>query len=190
MNRQEALAIVHEFIKNENLFRHMLAVEAALRFYAKKFGEDEELWGNVGLLHDFDWEIHPDLERHPQAGAPILRERNVPEEIIHGVLSHADHTGVARGNRMEQALFACDELTGLITAVALVRPSRSLADLTASSVKKKWKDRAFAAGANREEMERGAKELGVDLWEHVANVIQAMQPIAADLGLQGNLPAA
>jgi putative nucleotidyltransferase with HDIG domain len=189
MKREEALAIVREYIKNENLVRHMLAVEAAMRFYAAQFGEDEELWGNVGLLHDFDWEIHPDLDRHPQAGAPILRERNVPEEIIHGVLSHADHTGVARENRMEKALFACDELTGLITAVALVRPSRSLADLTASSVKKKWKDRAFAAGANREEIERGASEFGVDLWEHVGNVIRAMQPIAADLGLQGNPPA-
>jgi putative nucleotidyltransferase with HDIG domain len=190
MHRDEALAIVHEFIKNENLVRHMLAVEAAMRFYAKTFGEDEELWGNAGLLHDFDWEIHPDLERHPQAGAPILRERGVPEELVHAALSHADHTGVARENRMEKTLFACDELTGLITAVALVRPSRSLADLTAKSVKKKWKDRAFAAGANREEIERGARELGVELWEHVDNVIRAMQPVAAELGLQGNPPSA
>ncbi|MBN1439856.1 MAG: HDIG domain-containing protein [Anaerolineales bacterium] len=191
MNRSEALSIVREFIKNENLFRHMLAVEAAMRFYARKFGEDEELWGAAGLLHDFDWEIHPDLERHPMAGAPILRQRGVPEEIIHAVLSHADHTGVARENRMERALFACDELTGLITAVALVRPSRSLLDLTAKSVKKKWKDRAFAAGANREEIERGTAEFGVELWEHVENVIQAMRPIAAELGLQGNAaPAA
>jgi putative nucleotidyltransferase with HDIG domain len=189
MQRDEALAIVREYIKNENLIRHMLAVEAAMRFYAKRFGEDEELWGNVGLLHDFDWEIHPDLERHPTAGAPILRERNVPEEIVHAVLSHADHTGIARENRMEKALFACDELTGLIVAVALVRPSRSLADLTAKSVKKKWKDRSFAAGANREEIERGAQEFGVELWEHVDNVIQAMRPIAAELGLQGNPPA-
>jgi putative nucleotidyltransferase with HDIG domain len=187
MNRSEALAIVHEYIKNENLVRHMLAVEAAMRFYAAKFGEDAELWGAVGLLHDFDWEIHPDLSRHPQAGAAILRERSVPEVIIRAVLSHADHTGVARESRMEKALFACDELTGLITAVALVRPSRSLADLKASSVKKKWKDRAFAAGANREEIERGAQELGVELWEHVENVIRAMQPIAAELGLQGNV---
>lgn len=186
MKREEALAIVHEFIKNENLVRHMLSVEAAMRFYARKYGEDEELWSVVGLLHDFDWEIHPDLESHPQAGAPILRQRNVPEVIIRGVLSHADHTGVPRESRMEKALFACDEVTGLITAVALVRPSRSLADLKASSVKKKWKDRAFAAGANREEIERGARELGVDLWDHVENVIQAMQPIAAELGLQGN----
>jgi putative nucleotidyltransferase with HDIG domain len=186
MKREEALAIIHEFIKNENLVRHMLAVEAAMRFYAVKYGEDEELWGVVGLLHDFDWEIHPDLDRHPQAGAAILRQRGVPEEIIRAVLSHADHTGVPRESRMEKALFACDELTGLITAVALVRPSRSLADLTASSVKKKWKDKAFAAGAKREEIERGANELGVELWEHVENVIRAMQPVAAELGLQGN----
>ena len=188
MHREEALVIVHEFVKNENLVRHMLAVEAAMRFYAKKFGEDEELWSVVGLLHDFDWEIHPDLERHPQAGAAILRERRVPEEIIHAVLSHADHTGVGRANRMEKALFACDELTGLITAVALVRPSRSLADLKASSVKKKWKDRAFAAGANREEIERGAAEFGVELWEHVDNVILAMRTIAVELDLVGSPP--
>ena len=188
MKREEALAIVREFIKSENLVRHMLAVEAAMRFYARKLGEDEDLWGNVGLLHDFDWEIHPDLESHPQAGAPLLRERNVPEEIVHAVLAHADHTGVPRETRMEKALFACDELTGLIIAVALVRPSRSLADLKAKSVKKKWKDRSFAAGANREEIERGAGEFGVELWEHVDNVIQAMRPIAADLGLEGNPP--
>jgi putative nucleotidyltransferase with HDIG domain len=185
MKREEALAIVREFIRNENLLRHMLAVEAAMRFYARKLGEDEDLWGNAGLLHDFDWEIHPDLERHPQAGAPLLRERNVPEEIVHAVLAHADHTGVPRETRMEKALFACDELTGLITAVALVRPSRSLADLTAKSVKKKWKDRSFAAGASREEIERGAAEFGMELWEHVDNVILAMRPIAAELGLEG-----
>jgi putative nucleotidyltransferase with HDIG domain len=185
MRREEALAIVREFIRNENLLRHMLAVEAAMRFYARKLGEDEDLWGNAGLLHDFDWEIHPDLERHPQAGAPLLRERNVPEEIVHAVLAHADHTGVPRETRMEKALFACDELTGLITAVALVRPSRSLADLTAKSVKKKWKDRSFAAGASREEIERGAAEFGMELWEHVDNVILAMRPIAAELGLEG-----
>ena len=149
MNREQALAIVNEFIKNENLVRHMLAVEAAMRFYAQKFGEDEELWGVTGLLHDFDWEIHPTLDEHPQAGVPILRERGVPEEIIRAIQSHADHTGVQRQSQMEKALFACDEITGLITAVALVRPSRSLEDLQVKSVKKKWKDKSFAAGANR-----------------------------------------
>jgi putative nucleotidyltransferase with HDIG domain len=185
MNRQDALAIVKEYVKNESLIRHMLAVEAAMRFYARLAKQDEETWGMAGLLHDFDWEIHPDLDRHPQAGAPLLRSRGVPEEIVRAVLAHADHTGVARVSRMEKTLCACDEITGLITAVALVRPSRSLADLTAASVKKKWKDKGFAAGANREEIERGAQELGIDLWEHVTNVIHAMQPIAVELGLDG-----
>jgi len=183
MNRQQALDIVHQYVKNENLIRHMLAVEAAMRFYAEKFGEDPELWGVVGLLHDFDWEIHPTLQEHPQAGAPILRQHGVPEEIIHAVLSHADHTGIERTTRMEKALYACDEITGLITAVALVRPSRSLSDLEVTSVKKKWKDKAFAAGANRREIEKATQEFGVDLWEHVGNVIVAMRGIAPELGL-------
>lgn len=183
MNRSEALALVHEYIQNENLVRHMLAVEAAMRFYAEKFGEDIEKWGLAGLLHDFDWEIHPNLEQHPLAGAPILRQRGVPEEIVRAILSHADHTGIPRQTLMEKALYACDEITGLITAVALVRPSRSLSDLEASSVKKKWKDRAFAAGANREEIARAAEEFGVELWEHVGNVILAMRRIAPELGL-------
>src|SRR4030065_832563 len=131
MNRDEALAIVREFVKNEGLVRHMLSVEAAMRFYAEKYGEDVETWGLIGLLHDFDWEIHPTLDEHPQAGATILRERGVPEEIVRAVLSHADHTGIPRQTRMEKALYACDEITGLITAVALARPSPSLADLDA-----------------------------------------------------------
>jgi len=183
MNREEALAIVKEYIKNENLIHHMLAVEAAMRFYAEKFNEDVEKWGITGLLHDFDWEIHPTLEGHPSEGAPILRERSVPEEIVRAVLSHADHTGVPRVSLMEKALFACDEITGLIVAVALVRPSRALYDLTYQSVKKKWKDRSFAAGANREEIAKGTEEFGVDLWEHTCNVITAMQSIAPELGL-------
>jgi putative nucleotidyltransferase with HDIG domain len=164
----------------------MLAVEAAMRFYARKYGEDEEKWAVAGLLHDFDWEIHPTMEEHPQAGEPILREKGVSDEIIHAVLSHANHTGVPRETLMEKALFACDEVTGLITAVALVRPSKALYDLKVKSVKKKWKDKSFAAGANREEMEQGAEELGIDLWEHVGNVIQAMDAIAEDLGLAGS----
>ena len=186
MNRNEALAIVREFVKNENLIRHMLAVEAAMRFYAEKLGEDVETWGIAGLLHDFDWEIHPTKEQHPIEGAPILRERGVPEEIVRAILSHADHTGYPRETLMEKALYACDEITGLITAVALVRPSRSLMDLKVKSVKKKWKDKSFAAGANREEMERGAAEFGVELWEHVGNVIEAMRRVATDLGLAGS----
>jgi len=182
MNRQQALEIVHEYVKNENLIRHMLAVEAAMRFYAEKFNEDVEKWGVVGLLHDFDYEIHPTLEKHPQEGAKILRQKGVPEELVRAVLSHADHTGVPRQTLMEKALYACDEITGLIIAVALVRPSRSLDDLEVSSVKKKWKDKAFAAGANRQEIEKGAQELGIDLWEHVGNVILAMRRVAKDLG--------
>jgi putative nucleotidyltransferase with HDIG domain len=183
MNREEALAIVHEYVKNENLVKHMLAVEAAMRFYAQKMGEDVETWGITGLLHDFDWEIHPTLEHHPQSGVPILRERGVPELICRAILSHADHTGVPRQSLMEKALYACDEITGLITAVTLVRPSRSLHDLEVKSVKKKWKDKSFAAGANRDEIARGAEAFGIDLWEHTANVIQAMQQIAPALGL-------
>jgi putative nucleotidyltransferase with HDIG domain len=160
----------------------MLAVEAAMRFYAEKYDQDQELWGNTALLHDFDWEIHPTLEEHPQAGAPILRENGVPEEIVQAILSHADHTGVPRQTLMEKALYACDEICGLITAVALVRPSRSLDDLKIKSVKKKWKDRAFAAGADREEIARAADEFEVDLWEHVSNVILAMRRIGPELG--------
>jgi putative nucleotidyltransferase with HDIG domain len=182
MNRSQALEIVREYVKNENLVRHMLAVEAAMRFYAGKFGEDEAMWGMTGLLHDFDWEIHPTLDQHPQDGAPILRQRGVPDVIIQAILSHADHTGVPRRTPMQKGLYACDEITGLITAVALVRPSRSLDDLTSQSVKKKWKDRAFAAGANREEISKAAEEFGIQLWEHVDNVILAMRPIAGELG--------
>ena len=187
MKRDEALAVVREYVKNENLVRHMLAVEAAMAWYAEKFDEEVEKWRVVGLLHDFDWEIHPTLDEHPQAGVPILQERGVSEEIIRAILSHADHTGVPRESRMEKALAACDEITGLVTAVALVRPSRSLYDLTASSVKKKWKDRAFAAGASREEIEKSTAEFGVPLWEHVDNVILAMGRIAPELGLEGIL---
>jgi putative nucleotidyltransferase with HDIG domain len=185
MNRKEALEIVRAYVKNENLVRHMLAVEAAMRFYAEALGEDADTWGIAGLLHDFDWEIHPTLAEHPQAGEPLLRARGVPDQIVRAVLSHADHTGVPRQSQMEKALYACDEITGLITAVALVRPSRALGDLEARSVKKKWKDRAFAAGANREEIARATDEFGVELWQHVDNVIQAMRTIAPELGFEG-----
>src|SRR5829696_3473769 len=206
MSREEALALVREYVKNEGLVRHMLSVEAAMRFYAEKFAEGAgvlpaegagalpaegpELWGLIGLLHDFDWEIHPTLDQHPQDGAPILRERGVPEEVIQDILSHADHLRerVPRDTIRRKAICACDEITGLITAVALVRPSRSLYDLEASSVKKKWKDKAFAAGTSRAEMEHAAQEFGVELWEHVGNVIQAMRKIAPELGLVGNAP--
>lgn len=194
MTRDEALALVREFVKNEGLVRHMLAVEAAMRFYAEKFdegagvlpAEDVEAWGLLGLIHDFDWEIHPTLEEHPVKGAPILRERGISEDIIQDILSHGVDTGVPRDTLRRKALYACDEITGLVTAVALVRPSRSLLDLEASSVKKKWKDKAFAAGTDRAEMEQAAREFGVDIWEHTANVILAMRRIAPELGLVGN----
>jgi len=185
MDRETALFIVKEYIKAPGLINHMLCVEAAMRFYAEKFSQDVELWGSTGLLHDFDWEIHPTLEKHPTAGAVLLRKKGVPDEIIQAILSHGVNTGVPRDSLMRKALFACDEITGLITAVALVRPSRSLYDLTASSVKKKWKDRAFAAGTNREEMAEAAEDFGVELWEHVDNVILAMRKIAPQLGLAG-----
>lgn len=187
MTRDQALALVHEFVKNENLVKHMLAVEAAMRFYAAKFGEDVETWGLLGLLHDFDWEIHPTLEEHPSAGAPILRQRGLDEELIQDILSHGSGNDLPpRDTLRRKALFACDEITGLITAVALVRPSRSLLDLEASSVKKKWKDKAFAAGTDRAEMEQAAEAFGVELWEHVGNVIAAMRSIAPQLGLAGD----
>lgn len=187
MKREDALALVREFVKSESLVRHMLSVEASMRFYAEKFGEDAEIWGLIGLLHDFDWEIHPTLEHHPQSGSAILRERGVSEEVIQDILSHADHTGVPRDTQRRKALAACDEITGLITAIALVRPSRSLYDLEVSSVKKKWKDKAFAAGTNREEMEHNAKDFGIELWEHAGNIIQAMRRIAPELDLVGNI---
>lgn len=189
MTRDEALALVREFVHNENLRRHMLAVEAAMRWYAGAYGEDPEPWGLAGLLHDFDWEIHPTLDHHPQDGAPILRQRGVPEVVVRCILSHADHTGVPRRSTMERALYACDELTGLITAVALVRPSRSLLDMTVSSLRKKWKDGRFAANVRRDEIERAAQELGVELWQHVDNVLRAMAGIASDLALDGSAAA-
>lgn len=188
MNRDQAWDIVREYVKNDNLRKHMLAVEAAMVAYARKYNEDEERWAIAGLLHDFDWEIHPSLEQHPQNGAPILRERGIDEEMIRTIQSHAPHTGVPREKLIDKALFACDELTGLITACVYVRPSKSILDLEVSSIKKKFKDKAFARGVSREEVIEGASELGVDLWqEHVPFVLQAMQKHAADLGLQGNL---
>ena len=186
MTRDEALALVREFVKNENLVHHMLAVESAMVYYAEKLGEPVEKWAVTGLLHDFDWELHPTAEQHPADGAPILRERGVPEEIVEAILAHGEHLHLPRNTILAKALYACDEITGLITAVALLRPSRSLYDLEASSVKKKWKDKAFAAGANREEIARGAEEFGIPLWEHCGNVITAMRKIAPQIGLAGN----
>jgi putative nucleotidyltransferase with HDIG domain len=187
MNRDEALELVKEFVKNQNLVNHMLAVEAGMTFYARELSQDLVTWQVTGLLHDFDWEIHPNLPDHPLEGAPILREKGVPEEIVRAILSHSDLEEYPRNSLLEKGLFACDEITGMITAVALVRPSRSLYDLEASSVKKKWKDKAFAAGANRQEMELGAVEFNQELWKHVENMILAMRVIAPELGLSGNL---
>jgi putative nucleotidyltransferase with HDIG domain len=171
-----------------SLRRHMLAVEAAMRAYARHFGADEELWGIVGLLHDFDYERYPNVatDGHPNAGAPILRARGYDEVIVRALLSHATEvSGVERQSLMEHTLYAVDELTGLISAVALVRPTRDIRDVTVKSVKNKWKDRAFAAAVNRADIERGAAAIGVDLWEHVAIVLGAMQAIATELGLDG-----
>jgi len=184
-SRQDAFDLLTEYTKNPNLVRHMLAVEAAMRAYARRFGEDEELWSIVGLLHDFDYEQHPTMEEHPFVGAAILRDRGWPEVVVDAVLSHANYGGVARDTLLKKSLYAVDELTGLIVAVALVRPSKDIGDVRIKSVRKKWKDRAFAAGANREEIEEGAEALGVDLWEHVGLVLQAMQDIAQVLGLAG-----
>jgi putative nucleotidyltransferase with HDIG domain len=187
-DRQEAWDLVCEYTQNINLRRHMLAVEAAMRAYARRFGEDEELWGLVGLVHDFDYEEYPDVavDGHPNTGAPILRERGYDETVVRAVLSHATEvTGMDRRTRMEHTLYAVDELTGLITAVALVRPSKDIRDVTVKSVKNKWKDKAFAAGVHRGEIEAGAAALGVDLWEHVRVVLESMQEIGEDLGLDG-----
>ena len=187
MQRQQALEIVRTYVKNEALVRHMLSVEAVMRAYAENLNEDVEMWGLAGLLHDFDWEIHPTAEEHPMAGLPILRDAGVPEAVLEAIAGHADHTGVPRESRLAKALFACDEITGLITAVALVRPSHSLYDLEVSSVRKKWKDKSFAAGVDRDVIAQGAREFGVDLWQHVDFAIKAMRNIAKDLDLEGSL---
>lgn len=189
--REAAWQLVTEFTANRNLVRHMLAVEAAMRAYAKKYDADEELWGIVGLIHDFDYERFPDLstEGHPVVGSRILQERGWPDDVIRAVLAHAgEYTGVQPVSPMEKALVAVDELTGFLAAVALVRPTRDIRDLTqVSSVRKKWKDKAFAAAVDRQEIERACQLLGVDLWtEHVPLVLQAMQSIAVELGLAGH----
>lgn len=183
MTREEALAILHEFTENPNLRKHAYAVEAAMRAYARKFGEDEDYWGNVGLLHDFDWEVHPQVPEHPLKGAEILRERGADEQLVQDILSHAPDVDVPRDTQVRKALFAVDELTGLIVATALVRPSRSLSDLKAKSVRKKMKDKSFAAGVSREDIQTGAEALGVELSEHIQFVIDAMKQVAGELGL-------
>ena len=187
LTRDAAWALLAEFTKNENLQKHALAVEAAVRGYARLWGEDEEAWGVTALLHDFDYERYPDLADHPFKGAEILRERGYPEWLVRAVLSHADHTGVARESRLEHTLFACDEMAGFVTAAALIRPSKSLLDLEAKSVVKRMKEKAFARAVNRDDLRRGAEEIGVPLDTHVGNVITFMREQADALGLRGNL---
>ena len=188
MNRQEAWDLVCEYTQSPQLRRHMQSVEVAMRAYARHFGEDEDKWGLVGLLHDFDYERYPDVAEngHPNVGAPILREHGLDEESVRAILSHATEvTGVERQSKMELTLFAVDELTGLIAAVALVRPSKDIRDVKVKSVRKKWKAKAFAPGVHREEIEQGAEALGVELNEHIQIVLTAMQEAAAELGLDG-----
>jgi putative nucleotidyltransferase with HDIG domain len=183
MKRAEAFALMTEYTQNGSLIKHMLAVEAAMRAYARKLGEDEERWGIVGLLHDFDYERWPDPPHHPLKGSEILRERGYPEDVIYAIKSHADYLpDCPRVSRMDKALYACDELAGLVTAAALVRPN-GITDLTAASVKKKMKSKGFARNVKREDIERGAADFGVDLTEHIQFVIDAMKPHAAELGL-------
>jgi putative nucleotidyltransferase with HDIG domain len=187
--REQAWSLLTEFTQSESLRKHALAVEACMRAYARQFGEDENLWGVVGLIHDFDYEKYPSLDDHPMRGSEILEQRGWPEEIRRAILSHADHTGVARQTRMEHALFACDELAGFITAVALVKPGKSLAEVDARSVRKKMKDKAFARSVSRDDITQGAQELGLDLEPHIAFCIEAMKGIAGELGLDGSKAA-
>jgi putative nucleotidyltransferase with HDIG domain len=194
INRELAWALLTEFTQSPSLIKHALAVEAAMRAYARRFGDDEERWGVVGLIHDFDYERYPTMdgdtpqdEWHTYAGARILRERGWPDEIVRDVLSHADYAGQARDTTLRKALYAVDELTGLIHAVALVRPSKSIADVKVRSVRKKWKDKSFAAAVNRQDIDQGAAALDVELSEHIGTVLTAMQGIAAELELDGRL---
>jgi putative nucleotidyltransferase with HDIG domain len=185
-DRNAAWCLLTEFTQSESLRKHALAVEACMRAYARKFGGDEDLWGVVGLIHDFDYEKYPSLSDHPYKGNAILKERGWPEEISRAVMSHAEYTGVTRDSQMEKALFACDELAGFITAATLVKPSKSLAELDAKSVRKRMKDKAFARSVNRNDIIQGAAELGVDLEEHITFCIEAMKGIADKLGLDGS----
>jgi len=189
---------VCEFVEDEGLRRHMQAVGAAMSFYAQRLDADPEYWRTVGILHDFDWEIHPDLDGHPMKGAPILRERGVDEETIRIILSHAtEGSGVVREKAVDFALYACDDITGLLTAVTLVRPSRDIREVKLKSVRKKWKDKRFAGGVDRDHVTEAVAEFSeacfggqLDLWQHIANVLEAMQAEAEELGLDGRLAAA
>jgi putative nucleotidyltransferase with HDIG domain len=185
MTLDQAWEILCEFTKSDGLRKHALAVESCVRAYAEKFGEDAEKWRVTAVLHDFDWEIHPEAPEHPMKGEAILVERGVPEEIRRAILSHANYSGVPRESPLEKTLFACDELAGFLTAISLVKPNRSIAEVDVKSVRKKMKDKAFARSVNREDIVNGAAELGVDLDEHIEFCIQAMQANAEPLGLHG-----
>ena len=188
MIRSDVWCLLTEFTQSENLRKHALAVEACMHAYARKFGEDEERWGIVGLIHDFDYEKYPSAEEHPYKGSEILRARGYPDDIRRAIMSHADYTGVSRESNLEKALFACDELAGFITATALIKPNKSLAEVDAKSVRKRMKDKAFARSVSREDIINGAAGLGVDLDEHIAFCIEAMRGIAGELGLAGKEP--
>ena len=186
-NRERAWGLLTEFTQSESLRKHALAVEACMRAYARKMGGDENLWGVVGLLHDFDYEKWPSLDDHPYKGNEILKERGYSNEVRRAIMSHAEYTGVTCDTPMEKALFACDELAGFITACALVKPGKSLSEVEAKSVRKKMKDKAFARSVNRDDIVQGAADLGVDLEEHIAFCIEAMKGVAQALGLDGRL---
>ena len=187
LSRDDAWAIVTEYTQSESLRKHMLGVEAAVRGYARHFGEDEDDWGAVALLHDFDYERYPDQENHPFRGVEILKAKGYPEWVTRAILSHADYSGVARESRLEKTLYACDEMSGFVTAASLVRPSKSIMDLEAPSVVKRMKDKAFARAVSRDDLRRGAEEMGLPLEQHIANVIAFMRERADALGLRGTL---
>jgi putative nucleotidyltransferase with HDIG domain len=187
LSRADAWALLTEYTQGESLRKHMLAVEAAVRGYARQFGEDEEDWGVVALLHDFDYERYPDQENHPYRGVEVLKAKGYPEWVTRAILSHADYSGVSRESRLEKTLYACDEMSGIVTAASLVRPSKSIMDLEASSVIKRMKDKAFARAVNRDDLKRGAEELGIPLDQHISNVIAFMRVQADALGLRGTL---
>ena len=187
LSRQDAWALMTEYTQGESLRKHMMAVEAAVRGYARQFGEDEDDWGAVALLHDFDYERYPDQENHPYRGVEILKARGYPEWVTRAILSHADYSGVRRESRLEKTLYACDEMSGIVTAASLVRPSKSILDLEASSVIKRMKDKAFARAVNRDDLRRGAEELGIPLDQHITNVIVFMREQVDALGLRGSL---
>ncbi len=195
MNRDEGWQVLTEHVQDPGLRRHMLAVEACMRWYADELGENPETWGLAGLLHDFDWEIHPTLEQHPKEGAPILRRRGCPEEVLQAILAHnTEGSGVERRHAMDFALLACDEITGLVIAAALVRPAKDVRALKVKSIKRNWKDKLFTAAVDRghvreavEDFSRECFEGKLELWQHVGNVLAGMSTVAADLGLDGRL---